>query len=68
MIPAKTEKVAKESTPFEYPSNMRVLCAVFEMALRDLVDQVEKGNLVDDHGHDFRMNVKFIKAMDVLKA
>lgn len=32
---------------------------------RDLLDQIRKGNLVDDHGHIFAMNVAYIKAVEL---
>lgn len=40
----------------------------FEIALRDLVNQIMKTNPVDDHGHDLRMNMAYLKAIDVLDA
>lgn len=30
--------------------------------LKKLVDQIERGNPIDDHGHDFKMNQAFIEA------
>lgn len=46
-------------------------------AVRRLVDQIRKGKLVDDHGHDFTMNAEFIvvealmgmapRALDVIR-
>jgi hypothetical protein len=30
--------------------------------LKKLVDQIERCNPIDDHGHDFKMNQAFIEA------
>jgi len=30
--------------------------------LAKLVDQIERSNPIDDHGHDFKMNQAFIEA------
>jgi len=30
--------------------------------LRKLVEQIEIGNLTDEHGHNFKMNIAFLNA------
>jgi hypothetical protein len=35
--------------------------------LADLVNQIDKSNPVDDHGHDLKRNLAFIAARDFLR-
>jgi len=39
-----------------------------EDALIDLVNQISKTNPVDDHGHNLKMNMAYIKAVELLDA
>ncbi|WP_144156494.1 hypothetical protein [Paraburkholderia sp. BCC1885] len=39
-----------------------------EDVLIDLVNQIRKSSPVDDHGHDFKMNMAFVKAVELLDA
>ena len=38
-----------------------------QTALQDLTDQMMAGPLIDDLGHDFRLNDSFIRAMALLE-
>jgi hypothetical protein len=46
-------------------ANERVV--TLTVALRRLLEQIQKGNLVDDHGHDFRMNKAYCEALELVK-
>lgn len=35
-------------------------------ALSYLVEQIDKCNPVDDHGHDFKLNVAYVRAKELL--
>jgi len=46
-------------------ANERVV--TLTVALRNLVQQIEKGNLVDDHGHAFLRNTAYLEAKECLE-
>jgi hypothetical protein len=60
-IQAHTSPDAAKQYKNEHSNEFELVSPLFN-TLKDLVEQIEKTNPVDDHGHDLKMNVAFIKA------
>jgi len=66
MEPSKTNKIGADSTPFDYPRNIREFCESLEIATRLLLEQIVRIDPVDIHGHKMTNNLHYKELQKIL--